>query len=97
MQKLFQDTCKNGYFPNKLKCADVTLAFKKDDPKKGKNYRPVRVLTRVSKSFERLMLKQLSFYVDQFLSPYMCGYRKDFSTQNELLSLIKKSKSEGVK
>ena len=36
------------------------------------------------------MHKQISFYIDQFLSPYMCGYRKGFSTQHVLLSLIEK-------
>ena len=38
------------------------------------------------------MHKQISFYIDQFLSPYMCGYRKGFSTQHALLSLIEKWK-----
>ena len=36
------------------------------------------------------MHKQISFYIDQFLSPYMCGYRKGFSTQHALLPLIEK-------
>ena len=56
---------------------------------KAKNYRPVSVLPRVSQIFERLMHKKISFYIDQFLSSYMCGYRKGFSTQR-LLSLIEK-------
>ena len=30
--------------------------------------------------------------MDQFLSPYMCSYRKGFSTQNAVLSLIEKWK-----
>ena len=38
------------------------------------------------------MHKQISFYIDQFLSPYMCGYRNGFSTQHAHLSLIKKRK-----
>ena len=36
------------------------------------------------------MHKQIRFYIDQFLSPYMCDYRKGFSTQHALLSLIEK-------
>ena len=55
--------------------------------KSSKNYRPVNVLPGVSKIPERLMHKQISFYIDQFLSLYMCGYRKSFSTQHALLSL----------
>ena len=57
-----------------------------------KQSRPVSVLPGVSKFFERLMHKQLSFYIDQILSHYMCGYRKGFSTQHALLSLIEKAK-----
>ena len=75
-------------FSDKLKCADVTLVFKKDYSTKAKNYRPGSVLPRVSKIFERLMHKQISLYTDQSLSLYMCGYRKGFSTRNGLLPLI---------
>ena len=32
----------------------------------------------------------MSLHVDNFLSPYLCGYRKGFSTQQALLYLIKK-------
>ena len=44
--------------------------------------------------FERIIQKQFSNYVDEFLSPYLCGYRKGFHTQNALLSLIEKRKKE---
>ena len=37
-QKLFNDALRDGYFPDKLKCADETPVFKKDDPTKAKNY-----------------------------------------------------------
>ena len=30
----------------------------------------------------------MSIFVDKFLSPYMCGYKKGFSTQQVLFSLI---------
>ena len=75
-------------FPDELKLADVTPIYKKDDPNNPKNYRPVSVLPVTSKIFERILHKQLSLYVDQFLSPYLCGYRKGFITQQALLSLI---------
>ena len=89
LQKLFNDVLRDGYFPDKLKCADVTPAFKKDDPTKAKKQRPV-FYQESQKYFERLMHKQIRFYIDQFRSPYMCGYRKGFSTQHALLSLIEK-------
>ena len=38
------------------------------------------------------MHDQLSQYINSFLTPYLCGYRKGFSTQKALLSLIEKWK-----
>ena len=60
-------------FPTELKVADVGPVFKKDDPLKTKNYRPVSVLPIVSKIFERLLHEQMSLLVDRFLSPYLCS------------------------
>ena len=34
----------------------------------------------------------LNGYINNFLSPYLCGYRKGFSTQLALLSLTEKWK-----
>ena len=90
LKALFNKTVLTGNFPNELKLVDVTLVFKKEDPLKSKNYRPLSVLPVISKIFERIMHKQISLHVDNFLSPYFCGYRKGFSTQQALLSLIKK-------
>ena len=38
------------------------------------------------------MLKQINGYINNFLSPYLCGCRKGFTTQLALLSLIEKWK-----
>ena len=34
------------------------------------------------------MYKQIVGYMKIFLSPYLCGYRKNFNTQQALLALI---------
>ena len=52
------------------------------------------MLPSVSKIFERIIQKQFSNYVDEFLSPYLCGYRKAFNTQYALLTLTEKWKKE---
>ena len=51
-----------------------------------KNYRPVSVLPVVSKIYERIMQKQILEYIDKHLIPYLCGYRKGYSTQAALIS-----------
>ena len=49
---LINDSFKNSEFPDKLKVADITPVFKKDDATNVNNYRPVSV---TSKIFERIM------------------------------------------
>ena len=88
--ELFNNTILTSSFPTELKIADVSSVFEKDGPLKTKNYRPVSVLPAVSKIFERLLHKQMNLHVDRFLSPYLCGYRKRFSTQQALMSLLEK-------
>ena len=93
LTKLFNNTILTSNFPDKSKVADVSPIFEKDDPQKSKNYRPVSVLPVVSKAFERLLYKQMSLRVEEYLSPYLCGYRKGFSTQQALLSLLERWKN----
>ena len=70
------ETLGKLYFPNKLKLTDITPVYKMKDLTLVENYRPVSVLPSVSEIFERIIQKQFSNYVDEFLSPYLCGYRK---------------------
>ena len=78
------------YFPQNSELADITPIFKKKDTRQAENYRSVSVLPTVSKVFERKIQKQLSTRIERFLSLYLCGYRKWFSTQFALICLIKK-------
>ena len=71
-----QELILNKEFSQKLKLADKTPVYKKEDSTEVKNYRTVSVLPKVSKIFERLMQKQISEYINQFLSHFLCGYRK---------------------
>ena len=63
-------------FPENLKLADVTPTFKKKDKTFVENYRPVNVLLTASKILERIMQKQITDYIGEFLSLFLCGYRK---------------------
>ena len=79
-------------FASQLKLADITPLHKKLETVNKENYRPVSLLPVVSKLFERLMQKQMISYIEKFLSPYLCGYRKGFNTQYALLAMIEKWK-----
>ena len=79
-------------FPNTLKIADVHPIYKpeKKDATNVEHYRPISVLPAASKIFERIMQIQIAEYMDEHLSPYLCGYRVGFSAQHALISLIEK-------
>ena len=79
-------------FSSQLKLADITPLHKKLETIKKENYRPVSLLPVVSKLFERLMQKQMVSYIEKFLSPYLCGYRKGFNAQYALIAMIEKWK-----
>ena len=80
---------RDGNFPKELNLADVTPIFKKDNPNDPKNYRPVSVLRNISKIFERILQKQISLHINNFLSQFLRGF-KGFNTQQALLRLIEK-------
>ena len=88
LHNLFNDMLKTGNFPDNLKLADITSVFKKKNPSHKVNYRPVSILPSISKVFEKLMQK-LSGYIINYLSPFLCEYRKGYSSQQALLLLIK--------
>ena len=79
---------RNGYFPKTLKLADITPIFKKLENISVKNYRAVSVLPSISKLFEKIMQKQICTFVEKYLSPYLCGYRKGYNGQYALLTMI---------
>ena len=62
------EALKTGSFPDSLKCANVRPIYKKDDPVDKKNYRPVSILTLLSKVYERVIYEQTSCYFESFFS-----------------------------
>ena len=89
---LVNDAFEKCEFPSELKLADITPTFKKSDATCVKNYRPVSVQPAVLKKYERLIQQQIVGFMDKHLSPYLCGYRKGFSTQHALISLLERWK-----
>ena len=88
--KIYNDCTTNMKFPDPLKLADITPTHKKSDTTNKENYRPVSILPSVSKIFERDIFEQISGYIDKFLSPYLCGFRKGYSTQHSLIVMLEK-------
>ena len=68
-----------GIFPEKLKIAKVMPFYKKDDITLMDNYRPVSLLTSISKVFEKVVFTQLYEYFDKqnLFSSSQYGFRKN--------------------
>ena len=79
-------------FPSDLKLADVTPVYKKKSKNSKDNYRPVSILSNISKIYERCIYDQIQFFFDSLLFKYHCGFRRGYDAQHYLLSLIEKWK-----
>ena len=75
-----------------MKLADVTPAYKKKSKTSKDNYRPVSILSNISKVYERCIYDQIQNYFYQILSKFQCGFRKGFNAQHCLIALIEKLK-----
>ena len=60
----------------------LNYIFKKNDKTEVGNYRPVSILTIISKVFERVVYDQVESYLDQkkLLYKYQSGFRSRYST-----------------
>ena len=54
------------------------------------NYRPLSILSNLSKIHEKLMYNQLYDYFDTLFFQYQCGFREGFSAEHCLLAMIEK-------
>ena len=84
---------KSSKFPSILTLADIIPVIKKGDKECKNNYQPVNILPNTSKIFERIIFRQISNYMESFLSKYQRGFRKGFSTQYCLLFMLEKWKN----
>ena len=78
-----------GVVPEDLKSARVVPLFKKNDKTEVGNYRPVSILTILSKVFERVVYDQMESYLNQkrLLYKFQSGFRSRFSTDTCLIHL----------
>ena len=90
----FNQSVANSIFPSSLKNADITsVFFKKGDRNLKDNYRPVSILSNISRIFEWCMFQQFSKFMKPLLSKYQCGFRKGYNTQYCLSAMLEKWKS----
>ena len=72
-----------------MKLADVSSLYKKNYNLKKNNYRPVSVLSSLSKIYERVMGQQLLIFFEKIFSALLSAFKNTYSCQSTLLNMIK--------
>ena len=93
LTEIYKSSTKIDGFPNPLKEAIITPVHKKGEKSLKDNYRPVSILPTISKIFENDMYEQIYSYFKKYFSPFLCGFRKGYNTQDCLTILIESWKA----
>ena len=75
-----------GVFPDSMKHAEIVPVFKKGKKLEKSNYRPVSILSCLSKVWEKILITQLSEFFYNIFLPHMSGFRKAHGCQDVLLN-----------
>ena len=82
------DSLKTAIFPDELKLAEVIPLFRKNDPSDKTNYRPVSLISHISKVSERKICNQINEYIESFLPKILTEFHKNHNTQHSLLEML---------
>ena len=86
---LFNLSLQKGKVPTAWKISNITPIHKSGDKFTASNYRPISLLSLVSKILERIIHNRINSYLstNNILSNQQFGFRSGFSTQEALLSI----------
>ncbi|GFU94696.1 probable RNA-directed DNA polymerase from transposon X-element [Trichonephila clavipes] len=85
---LINQIFKNNYFPDSWKTAVVIPILKPNkNPELAQNYRPISLLSSLSKVYEFVLLRRLNQHcaASNMIIPQQCGFRPHCSTVHQLL------------
>jgi len=90
LSELFNKSVSAGVFPDCLKTARVIPVYKSGDKNLVNNYRPISILTTMSKIYEKLMYKRLISFmnVNKLLNNNQFGFRMGSSTSDAILEFL---------
>ncbi|CAH2096746.1 unnamed protein product [Euphydryas editha] len=90
LSHIFNLCFETAVFPTALKKAIIHPVLKDGDANLPSNYRPIAVLSSLSKILERLINKRLVQYLEHFglISEQQYGFRKGRSTNGAVLDLV---------
>ena len=79
---------KSSKYPTNMKLAELSPMYKNDDNLMKENYRPVSVLTILSKLQESVVNDQLYMYFVEIFEKLLSAFRKKYSCQSVLTKMI---------
>ena len=90
--QLINDSISKRLFANICKLAQVIPIFKNDSRLLCTNYRPISLLSNISKIIEKVIHSRLNLFLEQnnHLYPYQCGFQIDYSTNNALMTTVER-------
>ena len=88
LSKLFSRSFVECRLPKEWKDALVVPIFKGGEKFSSTNYRPITLLSLVSKSLEKIVFHKLNTYLQPFLTMSQSGFRRKDSTQKQLVRLV---------
>nr|CAH7761994.1 unnamed protein product [Callosobruchus chinensis] len=85
-----------GIFPDCLKIAKVVPIFKNGNKQQVSNYRPISILSSISKVVERVIFDKIVDFlnINKVLTDNQHGFRKNRSTQTAILQFLTKLNEE---
>jgi len=80
----FNKCLETGQVPESWELGEIVTIFKKKDPRKPENYRPITLLDTMYKIYTRLIANRLSKAVEPYLRRSQYGFRKHRSTAHAI-------------
>ena len=87
---IFNFSIEKGIFPDCFKISKVVPIFKKGSTFELSNYRPISIVSTISKILEKIMKNRINKFLDKngLIINEQYGFRKGYSTETALLAFL---------
>jgi hypothetical protein len=87
---VFRISLETGVFPEKLKTSRVVPIFKSGDPQNCDNYRPITLVSTLSKILEKIVAIRLTNHLqlNNLIFENQFGFQRNMSTEHNLLKVV---------